>query len=438
MALGGGTFLTQNKKLPGSYINFVSAARATASLSDRGYAAIPIPLDWGVDGEVFTVTAEDFQKDSLKIFGYDYTHAKLKGLRDLFKNIQTGYFYKLMKDGVTASNTFATAKHKGVRGNDLKTVIEINVDDITEMDVLTYLGSNLVDSQTVLPNTDNLLDTDYVTWKSNVVLTATVLGGLSMTLGANGDDIEGAEHQDALDKLEPYSFNTLGCVSTVPTIADLYVQFTKRLRDQVGVKFQVAVYRSEADYEGVINLQNDVTDDTNVAALIYWVTGIAAGVAVNKSNTNKKYDGEYAVNVSYKQSELEAALKAGKFILHKVGEDVRVLEDINSFTTFTVDKNEDFSSNQTIRVLDQIGNDIAVLFNTKYLGNVPNDPAGRISFWNDVVKHHQELEQIRAIEDFKADDVVVTKGETKKSVVVSDGVTPTNAMAQLYMTVKVS
>ena len=40
MALGGGTFVTQNKTLPGAYINFVSAA-ASATLSDRGIATMP-------------------------------------------------------------------------------------------------------------------------------------------------------------------------------------------------------------------------------------------------------------------------------------------------------------------------------------------------------------------------------------------------------------
>ncbi len=73
MALGGGTFIAQNKILPGSYINFVSASRASATLSDRGIVAMPLVLDWGVDGEVFRVDVEDFQKESLKIFGYPYT-----------------------------------------------------------------------------------------------------------------------------------------------------------------------------------------------------------------------------------------------------------------------------------------------------------------------------------------------------------------------------
>ena len=88
-------------------------------------------------------------------------------------------------------------------------------------------------------------------------------------------------------------------------------------------------------------------------------------------------------------------------------------------------------------MLDQIANDIAVLFGTKYIGKVPNDASGRISLWNDIVKHHQELQNIRAIENFNPDNVTVAQGDTKKSVVVTDYVTPVNAMEQLYMTVYV-
>ena len=42
MALGGGTFVAQNKELPGAYMNFVSKSAATAALSGRGIA----PLSW--------------------------------------------------------------------------------------------------------------------------------------------------------------------------------------------------------------------------------------------------------------------------------------------------------------------------------------------------------------------------------------------------------
>lgn len=437
MALGGGTFVTQNKALPGSYINFINAGRVSTALSDRGIVAMPLELDWGVDDAVFSVTAEEFQDNSLKYFGYPYDHDKMKGLRDLFKNIKTGHFYKLMNAGVAASNTFCTAKYKGVRGNDLKTVVEVNVDDGSKMDVSTFLGTTLVDKQTVLPNSDNLEDNDFVTWKTNVTLTATA--GLALTTGSNGSAVTGTEYQAALDAFEIYEFNAIGCLSTTAGIIDLIVQFTKRLRDEMGVKFQAVVYQTAtADHEGIISVENAITDaGYDTSSLIYWTVGAVASVAVNKSLTNKVYDGEFTINTNYKQSELETALEAGKFIFHKVGDTVRVLEDINTFITFTAEKSSEFNSNQTIRILDQIANDIAALFNTKYLGNVPNDADGRISLWNDIVKHHQELQRIRAIEDFNPEDVSIAAGETKKAVMINDVVTPINAMAQLYMTVVV-
>ena len=114
-----------------------------------------------------------------------------------------------------------------------------------------------------------------------------------------------------------------------------------------------------------------------------------------------------------------------------------MLEDINTMVTISNTQGEIFKDNQTIRVIDQIGNDIAVLFNTKYLGVVPNDASGRISLWSDIVKHHEQLQEIRAIEDFSDADVTVGPGDTKKSVVVTDLVTVVNAMGKLYMTVTV-
>ncbi|HBY2760093.1 TPA: phage tail sheath family protein, partial [Clostridioides difficile] len=429
MALGGGTFVTQNKVLPGAYINFVSATRATSSLSDRGTVAMPLELDWGIDEEIFTVTSDDFEKYSTKYFGYDYTHEKLKGLRDLFKNIRLGYFYKLNK-GVKASCTIAIAKYSGIRGNDLKIIVTTNIDDNAKFDVVTLLDNKKVDIQVAKVITD-LQDNDYITWKKDATLEASA--GLVFTGGTNGEAVTGAEYQAFLDKIESYSFNALGCLATTTDIKNLFVEFTKRMRDKVGAKFQTVLYKkSDADYEGVVSVENKIKDTELLeSSLIYWTTGAIAGCDINKSNTNKKYDGEFDVDVNYTQIQLEEALKTGKFIFHKVGDEVHVLEDINTFVSFTDDKNDDFSSNQSVRVLDQIANDIATLFNEKYLGKVPNDKAGRISFWNDVVKHHKELENIRAIEDFKTDDVSVELGNDKKTVIVSDAVKVINAMSKL-------
>ncbi|EQG48120.1 phage tail sheath family protein [Clostridioides difficile DA00134] len=436
MALGGGTFVTQNKIFPGAYLNFISAKRATSSLSDRGIVAMPLELDWGIDEDVFQVTSDDFEKYSVKYFGYDYTHEKLKGLRDLFKNIRLGYFYKLNK-GVKASCTIATAKYSGIRGNDLKVTVTTNIDDNTKFDVVTLLDNKKVDTQIAKVITD-LEDNDYITWRKDATLEASA--GLVFTGGTNGEAVTGAEYQAFLDKIESYSFNALGCLATTTEIKSLFVEFTKRMRDKVGAKFQTVLYKkNDADYEGVVSVENKIKDTGLLeSSLIYWTTGAIAGCDINKSNTNKRYDGEFDVDVNYTQIHLEEALKTGKFIFHKVGDEVHVLEDINTFVSFTDEKNDDFSSNQSVRVLDQIANDIATLFNTKYLGEVPNDKSGRISFWNDVVKHHEQLQNMRAIEDFKADDVSVEPGSDKKTVVVSDAVKVISAMSKLYMTVSVS
>ena len=434
MALGGGTFTVQNKVLPGAYINFVSLATATATLSDRGYATMPLELDWGIEGEVFEVTNADFQKNSMKIFGYDYTNEKLKGLRDLFKNITTLFAYRLNGDGVKASNTFATAKYAGTRGNDIKIQVQVNVDDNSLFDVNTYLGTVMVDSQTVSKAAD-LVANDYVTFKSSAELSSTA--GTPLEGGTNSE-VTGTNHQAYLDKIESYSFNAMGVVTTENTIKSLYDAFCKRMRDEVGAKFQVILYNKASDYEGIINVKNKTSDEGwSEASLVYWVTGISAGCAVNKSNLNKVYDGEFAINVDYTQTQLTKAIQAGEFTLHQVGDDIRVLEDINSLVTETETKAYIFKDNQTIRVIDQIANDIAVLFNTKYLGAVPNDEAGRISLWADIVKHHEQLQDIRAIENFTDEDVKVSQGDTKKAVVVQDAVTVVNAMAKLYMTVTV-
>ena len=437
MALGGGTFLTQNKTLPGAYINFVSVAKASATLSDRGIATIPLDMDWGPENQVVTVELADFLKNSQKIFGYAYTAEKLKPMREIFKHAKTVYFFRLNASGVKAANTFATAKYPGTRGNDLRTVITENEKSELESklyDVATFLGTVQVDLQTGIKAMADLKPNDYVDWITSASISLTA--SLPLKNGTNGT-VEDAAYQTYLDKMEAYNFNAMGCPSNKSTIAELFAAFCKRMRDDVGKKFQVVCFRNLADYEGVVSVKNTIVGQTDDPALIPWATGVVAGTAVNKSATNMDYDGEYSVDTDYTQTELENGIREGSFMFHQVDEKVVVLEDINSFISITDEKSSDFSSNQTIRVLDQIANDIAVLFGKKYIGKVPNDASGRVSLWNDIVKHHMELQNIRAIENFNPDNVTVVQGDTKKAVVVTDYVTPVNAMAQLYMTVYV-
>ena len=304
-------------------------------------------------------------------------------------------------------------------------------------DVTTLLDNKKVDVQTVKTAKD-LINNDFVDFKTGATLTPTVAKPLEN--GTNGSAVTGTEYQKFLDKIETYYFNTLGCLTTDETIKKLYIQFTKRMRDEVGAKFQTVVYRGAyADHEGVISVENKtISKDDKESSAVYWVTGAEAGCPVNKSVSNKIYDGDFMFEFKENQTALENGIKAGKFLFHKADNKPVVLTDINTFTSITVDKNDDFTSNQVVRVLDQIAVDIAKLFNKSFVGKVDNDEDGRVSLKDNIVDHHKELQRVRAIENFVAEDVTVEKGKDKKSVLVTDKVTPVAAMEKLYMSVIVA
>lgn len=343
--LGGGVFVTQNKVLPGSYINIVNASSASSSVGERGSVAIALPLGKST-GSVIELTRGDFVKNSENILGFADTANEVAALREIFLHSNKVYVYDLGTD-----------------------------DDKTATDVI--------------------------------------------------------------NALESYNFNVLCVYTDSSSDVTLYIEGIKTWRDDMGKKCQAVVYnQSNADYEGIINVISTVSNE-NVDSFILtaWVAGAEAGCGLNQSCTNMLYDGEFTIVVDKTQAQLETCIQNGQIVFHNVYGEIRLLEDINSLITVTEDKGEDFKSNQTIRVIDQIANDIAKLFNTKYLGKIPNNASGRVSLWGDIVAHHRRLEEIQAIENFDSSLVTVEQGDSKKSVVVTDVITVVNSMAQLYMTV---
>lgn len=441
MAFGGGTFTAQNKKLPGSYINFVSTSMGAPAPFARGVAAIGYQLDWGKDGEVVSVTAEDFRKNSLALFGYNYDAPELKGLRDLFINAHTLRAYRLNTGGEKAANDYAAANCTGTRGNAIKIAIAKNADNASKWDVKTYMDGALVDSQTVAANTD-LKPNAYVTFKTGEALAEKA--GEPLTGGTSGS-VTVQSHQDFIDKVQAYSFNVIGAVSDeavsgAPKVNELYAAFTRRMRDEMGVKFQCVLYRCAADHEGVISVQNAVKDaGASKASLVYWITGLMAGTKVGASAMNTVYDGEFEIDADYTQAELEGFIDSGALTLHRVDDDLRVLNDVNTLVTFTDEKGEVFRRNQTIRVIDAAATEIAEVFNTRYIGSVANNASGRVSLWADIVKIFRELERVGAVENFDEGSVSVEAGEQPGGVVARlSAVNVAGAMEKLYMTIVVN
>ena len=104
--LGGGIFTTQNKILPGCYINFISTAKLVATLGERGIVALPVELDWGAT-EVMTLDNGTLVSSAKEILGYSYDNEKLVTIREVMKNATRLYLYRLNGSGDKATCEFA-------------------------------------------------------------------------------------------------------------------------------------------------------------------------------------------------------------------------------------------------------------------------------------------------------------------------------------------
>lgn len=435
MAFGGGSFVTQNKILPGVYVNVNQQSRTGSALSERGVAALGLELDWGPEGELFYLEAGEFRSRAQSLFGYPYGDRHLQGLRDLFLHAAGCYLWRL-NGGERAACSLAEARFGGLRGNALLVTVEEAAAKEeageTEFLVICWLDGQEVDRQQAATAAE-LLDNDYLCWRAGAELQA---GHFPLTGGSNKAKAGAEDYQRMLEALNECEFNTLGCLSCDTAVQNLFVQYTREQREDNGRKFQTVLYNCAANFEGVINLGSRALDeDLPESGLVFWLLGAEAGCAVNATLTNAVYDGETRAAATASQRDLQQALLEGRLVLHRLNGELRILEDVNSLQNWQEGGLEDRRFNQTVRVLDQIVLDLAALFYQRYLGIVPNDNAGRIGLWSDVVAYYRKLEGLRAIESFDPADVTVAQGENKKAVVISSYLNVTNAMSQLYLTV---
>ncbi len=540
MAYGGGTWLTQNKILPGAYVNFSSVKKASATISDRGIAAAPFALSWGEEGVVRLIEQSDFLKDCFEIFGYSYSAPEMVHLREIFQHATKVFCYRLAGEESQKAkdeNGYAEAKYPGKRGNDIRIVITTGTD--SKHMVKTMVGTREADKQ-IVSKWSELQDSDWVKFTKSVTVIEPVdpaeyipapttfnpnetyyelveheadeeheedwesyeevtdpdpvnlgnyfvrkttnvtkrlafedeetqedeavesieltNGGKTLVLSGGADgEISGQSYDDFLEAIEDCAFNTLCCPvwggdgteeygdgETDPqVIINQFVNYTKRMRDDVGAKFQLVCHKptQAPDYEGVIALWDDAdTGDSTLltpASLTYWLTGAEAGCNINESLTNTKYNGELKISsITTKQSKLEEHIEEGHLVFHRSNGDIVILTDINSLVTLRENFGDMFQKNQTIRVCDQIANDLAVLFDKRYLGIVQNDAEGRGSWFNECVVYFAEMQRLRAITEFDDEIVDVEIGRDKDVVLTTiNGLNIVNAMEKLYMQV---
>ncbi len=438
MALGGGYFKTQNKVLPGAYINFVARESAVA-VGARGVACLPLALDWGRGGEMLVLTGANFAGKALAELGYDMAAAEVWPVREALKRAHTVKVWRLNAEGgAKASGTIGgivwTAKCAGVRGNSLKGAVQVCVDDDTKFDVMTYMDGAEVDRQRV-GDAGELEENEFVAFGAGTLAAeaAAPLAG-----GVNGE-VNGQSFSAFLEKAEVEPLNTVGYTGEDETTKAMLAAFAVRMNEEEGRMIQCVVADYAAGHEAVLNVKNGVVladgQELSAAGAVAWVTGAVAGAEVNESLTGSVYEGAVDAVPRLTKSECEDAVKKGEFVFCREGTEVRVLSELNSLTPGAAGKNDDMRHNRVWRAAGAFASDCTGIFTSRYLGKVTNNDTSRQLFKADLVKLADEYRTLGAVEAFDADDITVEMGASKRDIVVTCALVFNDSMEKMYMTI---
>ena len=444
--MAGGTWLSQNKKRPGAYINFKSVPRPSMTVGDRGIVAIPMSLSWGNEGELIEVlSTELLDGSSRKKVGFDAFSPESKLLAGALSYCYKALVYRMNSGGAKATATIGsdddemtiTAKHTGTYGNKIMVAVVANG---SLFDVITYVDGSVVNSQTVatIPELD---DNDYVSFAGTGTPTANA--GTTLTRGTDGTSTETTAYPLFLNALKMAHFQTVAIPTSETAIKSSIVTFIQNLRENEGRYIQAVVADYDgADYEGIINSVNGCAIDGveySKEEFTAIVAGMTAGANFNQSNTARKITGATKIIGELNDAEIKEGLGKGKFILStSANGDIKVEQDINSHHTYTKDKDYNFSKNRVMRTLDEIGTTTRITWENTYMGKVDNNRTGRGLFKSDLVAYGNELQRLSGIQEFNgSDDITIEQGNDLDSVIVEWYVKPVDSMEKLYMNVMV-
>lgn len=446
--MAGGNWDTQNKVIPGAYINYSSVPTAIIQSGSRGVATIPLPMSWGPEGDVIEINATDLLdgKSEEKI-GYVYTDSKSLPFRECLTYAAKLYAYRINSGGTKATiiiestapvgSLEITAKYSGVVGNDIAVVVSEPSTGIFE--IQTLYRTKLKHTQTVA-TIDEIVNNNWVSFVGTGAIPLAV--GTYLAGGTDGTVVD-TNYTDYINKIQSYKWNTMGIpVKANTTLAPMFKQFIEDRRDAKGIKCQVVLYNYNiADYEGVISSNQGyktVAETIDEELFICTVTGMTAGATYNESNTARIITGAIEIINPLTEEEIDAALREGKFVLGvNANSEISVIKDINTFTTFTTTKSYAFSKNLIIRVIDSLDVDLQKLWAGSYMGKQKNTDFGR-ALWkgNVAALINKVYVPQQAITEFKGSrDIVVAEGELPDSVVTQLTIKAVDVMEILYMNV---
>lgn len=430
-----------NKVLPGAYFRFEAVKKPEGAIGDRGITAMPLPLSWGPHGQVIELLSTDLS-DGKSLTKVGFTAQDKE--RSRCARLCLGNCYKLLvwrinsggeKAAATIGNLTATAKYDGVVGNEIKVAV---VENGGKMDVVTFYREEEQDRQTV-GEISELIGNDWADFSGSGNLAASA--GTVLSGGTDGTVTEG-NYTAYLEAMKTQSWQTMGIPSEDAKLPPIVTEYINNLRDASGRYVQAVVYNyNTADSVGVISSkQGFETEDEEVspAEFVAWVAGASAGVQVSETNCYKAVKDAVKIIGDLPEDELAEELKKGWYLLGKrVDGTIVVVDDVNTFTSYSDTADQDFSDNFVIRLFDEIAMTTRKQFELMKIGKAGNTAAGRDALKAQLIANFEALQNMRpdgAIQNFAAEDITVAAGERSGDVIVTGYIQPAGHMKKLYGT----
>ena len=261
--------------------------------------------------------------------------------------------------------------------------------------------------------------------------------------GSDGTTPDASIYDAFFTALKTIAFDVLIYDGKDATLKSTFASFVKDQSNEEGKRCQCVLSEYVADNECIISCASQsVTLDTGAVLkpeqLTWWVGGASAGANVNESLTYSCYPGAVDIEPKLTRSEQEAQIEGGNFALISQFDKIQVLTDINSFTTFSVEKGKAFRKNRVVRTVFGLCNDIYKTFALYYIGAVHNDEEGRKALKAEILNLMLKYQGNRALQNVVVDDVTVNKGVDSDAVVIEINCQPVDSIEKIYINITIS
>lgn len=199
-------------------------------------------------------------------------------------------------------------------------------------------------------------------------------------------DTASESYNEALKRLNNKRFNYLAIPGIADSETEAIVTWIKTKRDNEKKTFKAVLPNIEGDHEGIINfttsgITTKLGREYSTAEFTARIAGAVAGLPFTRSFTYYDFPEVVAIN---EIEDPDAAVDNGELILINDGEKIKVGRGVNSLTSTTVQKAEDFKSIRIVEVMDMIKDDIRETFDKYYVGKVNNIYDNQVLFITSV------------------------------------------------------